>query len=104
MAKYIECRNCDSPNCDGCNIHTLATMLHKGKLDSLMDMHHSINPTADVAPVVHGRWVRIQGMAPPEYHGKHRCSVCYARALERKFHEELSDHCPNCGAKIDLGG
>ena len=59
-------------------------------------------PAADVAPVRHGRWVEIKGMAPPEYHGKHRCSLCYARALERKMHEELSNYCPNCGAKMDL--
>ena len=57
---------------------------------------------ADVAPARHGRWVEIKGMAPPEYHGKHRCSLCYARALERKMHEELSNYCPNCGAKMDL--
>lgn len=55
---------------------------------------------ADVAPARHGRWVEIKGMAPPEYHGKHRCSLCYARALERKMHEELSNYCPNCGAKM----
>ena len=48
-----------------------------------------------------GRWVEIRGMAPPEYHGKHMCSLCYARALERKYHEELSDHCPSCGAKME---
>ena len=58
-------------------------------------------PTIEAEPVRHGRWVEIKGMAPPEYHGKHRCSICCARALERKFHEELSEHCPNCGAKMD---
>ena len=55
----------------------------------------------EAEPVRHGRWVEIKGMAPPEYHGKHRCSLCYARALERKMHEELSNYCPNCGAKMD---
>ena len=58
-------------------------------------------PAIEAEPVRHGRWVGIKGMAPPEYHGKHRCSICYARALERKFYEELSDYCPNCGAKMD---
>ena len=64
-------------------------------------MDLSYLPTIEAEPVRHGRWVEIKGMAPPEYHGKHRCSICCARALERKFHEELSEHCPNCGAKMD---
>ena len=58
----------------------------------------------EIAPVVHGLWKRIEGMAPPECHGRHMCSNCYARALDRKFHEELSDYCPNCGAKMDEEG
>ena len=60
-------------------------------------------PAADVAPVVHGYWVEIKGMAPPEYHGKHKCSVCGEKALCKKMHEVLSDYCPHCGAKMDGG-
>lgn len=52
MKEYIECKNCDSPNCNGCNIHTLAEMLHSGKFNSIMNDKHSINPTADVVEVV----------------------------------------------------
>lgn len=72
-----------------------------GETASLIQYVLSHTPTIEAEPVRHGRWVEIKGMAPPEYHGKHRCSICYARALERKFHEELSEHCPNCGAKMD---
>lgn len=70
---------------------------------SAMAVYETIQeaPAADVAPVVHGRWVRIRGMAPPEYHGRHMCSICYARALDIKCQEELSGFCPNCGAKMD---
>lgn len=57
--------------------------------------------TVDAVPVVHGRWERIVGMMPPEYHGRHTCSCCGVRALDRKFHEELSNYCPNYGAKMD---
>lgn len=60
-------------------------------------------PAADVAPVVHGEWVEIKGMAPPEYHGKHKCSVCGEMALCKKMHEVLSEYCPHCGAKMDGG-
>lgn len=51
MAEYIECRNCDSPYCNGCNIHTLAMMLNNGKFDCLMGDDYSINPAADVVEV-----------------------------------------------------
>jgi hypothetical protein len=53
MAEHIDCRNCDSPNCKGCNIYTLATMLNAGKFDCLMNANRSINPAADVVEVVH---------------------------------------------------
>ena len=62
-----------------------------------------VRSALEAEPVRHGRWIEIKGMAPPEYHGKHRCSLCYARALERKMHEELSNYCPNCGVKMDGG-
>ena len=41
-------------------------------------------PAADVAPVVHGRWV----------YGC-QCSVCGDR------HRPYYNYCPNCGAKMD---
>ena len=47
-----------------------------------------------------GRWVRIVGMAPPEYHWRHTCSCCGDMARDWKFHEELSDFCPHCGADM----
>ena len=60
-------------------------------------------PTADVILVRHGRWVKANGMMPPEYHGRKCCSVCDAFALSDFYgRERLSDFCPNCGAKMDL--
>lgn len=58
-------------------------------------------PAEDVAPVVHGEWKPVRGMAPPEYHGRHICSECGKMAKEWKMHEILTDYCPNCGAKMD---
>ena len=55
-------------------------------------------PAADVAPVVHGRWIEkrerdtFRGYV---YH--YQCSQC-GRVENRK---EL--YCPNCGAKMDGG-
>ena len=49
---------------------------------------------ADVAPVVHGRWVEYQ--IPPII----CCSNCdWATGIEEKNFQ----YCPNCGAKMDGG-
>ena len=55
MAEYIGCRKCDSPDCKGCNLKNLETMLRNGKFDCMMNGNRCINTAADVAPVVHGR-------------------------------------------------
>lgn len=55
-------------------------------------------PAADVAPVVHGEWMRYSRTL------WHYCSVCLEDALMSKSTgtEVLSSFCPHCGAKIDL--
>lgn len=60
-------------------------------------------PTVDAVPVVHGKWVKATGMMPPEYFGKHVCSVCdhFAPNYFQGTHEWLSPICPCCGAKMD---
>lgn len=62
-------------------------------------------PVADVAPVVHGRWISWEeaGNFVPSP-DRHECSVCHdaAQVLVNGF-ELLSDYCPNCGAKMDGG-
>lgn len=53
-------------------------------------------PTADVAPVVHGRWLlRHEG------HGHYwECSVCHENPCI--YVTKNTKFCPNCGAKMDL--
>lgn len=62
-------------------------------------------PAADVAPVVHARWISWEeaGNFVPSP-DRHECSVCHdaAQVLVNGF-ELLSDYCPNCGAKMDGG-
>lgn len=62
-------------------------------------------PAADVAPVVHGRWISWEeaGNFVPSP-DRHECSVCHdaAQVLVNGL-ELLSDYCPNCGAKMDGG-
>lgn len=61
-------------------------------------------PAADAMPVVHGQWVKMTGMMPPEYHGHYECSECgwHMQGLRNSWtrEEELS-YCPNCGAKME---
>jgi hypothetical protein len=52
-------------------------------------------PAADVAPVVHGVWVRVHKIDPIS---GYRCSKC-----RRIVGFDLTPYCPNCGAKMDGG-
>lgn len=51
-------------------------------------------PAADVAPVVHGRWV--------PFHSEAAGDIQYCSACEIGFAAK-TDYCPNCGAKMDGG-
>lgn len=53
-------------------------------------------PTADVAPVAHGRWVTHYRSGTPVAEGY--VSTCCDMWNNRK-----SDYCPSCGAKMDGG-
>lgn len=51
-------------------------------------------PAADVAPVVHGRWI--------PFHSKISGDIQYCSACEIGFAAK-ADYCPHCGAKMDGG-
>lgn len=51
-------------------------------------------PAADVAPVVHGRWV--------PFHSEVAGDIQYCSACEIGFAAK-TDYCPHCGAKMDGG-
>ena len=69
------------------------------------EIEEAINaaPTADVVPVVHGKWIWHK----EEF--EHECSACYCRFdynptfenFEHGFH--YANWCPYCGAKMDGG-
>lgn len=46
-------------------------------------------PSADVAPVVHGKW-KVSGL------GDYYCTICQRSTNPR------TNYCPHCGAKMDL--
>ena len=58
-------------------------------------------PAADVAPVVHGRWIEYTKVIIPEPYNKWeqawKCSEC-------GFNDGFVAYnfCPNCGARMDL--
>ena len=52
-------------------------------------------PAADVAPVVHGRWIEHKKYI---FGTMYDCSVCGSRILNNGH---SWNYCPNCGAKMD---
>lgn len=57
-------------------------------------------PAADVAPVVHGRWIYIRK------YGEYECSVCHGIDMDCSDYYSShvvteQDYCPNCGARMD---
>lgn len=91
MAEYIGCRNCESPDCKGCNLKNLETMLNNGKFDCLMNENRCINPAADVAPVRHGRWERTED-------GAALCTACNRKMNPSQYGYAF---CSLCGAIMD---
>lgn len=73
---------------------------------SNIDIEKALNamPSVDATPVAHGKWIKMVGMMPSEYHGHYECSKCqwHMKGLRNSWtrEEELS-YCPNCGAKMD---
>ena len=100
MAEYIACRRCDSPDCKGCNLKRLETMLENGKFDCLMNENRCINSSFDVAPVKHGRWIEYTKVIIPEPYNKWeqawKCSEC---GFDDGF--VAYNYCPNCGARMN---
>ena len=81
-------------------------------------------PAANVAPVVHGRWIEHEETQEDAY-SHHKCSECNVNApfyykmredwdegmdgewysiglVDDGINEYLTDYCPNCGAKMEV--
>lgn len=73
-----------------------------GYLDALDDLEKVVEaiPAADVAPVVHGKWLWFEDCVNSGLY----CSACHKlihKVMRPK--KKLSRYCPNCGAKMDGG-
>ena len=60
-------------------------------------------PAADVAPVVHGRWMHSRYEDCSEQFKRVKCSQCDQEAYAMAFYVVDGHYCPNCGAKMDGG-
>ena len=92
MAEYIE-REAAIRVVNG---QSSLTMTRSSLVDSISKL-----PAADVAPVVHGRWVdRIvdENEVIQPWMQRYYCSECLEGGSQSWF-----KFCPNCGAKMDGG-
>ena len=67
---------------------------HGIRIADLCDTFGDI-PAADVAPVVHGRWIEQEKYT---FGVMYDCSICDNRILDNGH---SWNYCPNCGAKMD---
>ncbi len=79
MAEYIE----REETCKGCVRYGMGETL-------CADCVVKAAPAADVAPVVHGRWV-----------GSAYDFCCSACGVYQNFYTGRQNYCPNCGARMD---
>lgn len=60
-------------------------------------------PAADVAPVVHARWIHSRYDDCSEQFELVKCSQCNHEAYAMAFYVRGGNYCPACGAKMDGG-
>lgn len=58
---------------------------------------------ADVAPVVHARWIHSRYEDCSEQFELVKCSQCNHEAYAMAFYVRGGNYCPACGAKMDGG-
>ena len=60
-------------------------------------------PAADVAPVVHGKWVHSRYDRSSGQFDVVKCSRCGLQAYAMAYHVRDGNYCPKCGARMDGG-
>ena len=65
-------------------------------IESVLEYAENL-PAADVAPVVHGRWIEQEKYT---FGVMYDCSICGDRILDNGH---SWNYCPNCGAIMDGG-
>ena len=94
MARYIDVEPLEDKLKE--HIRKTESELMLGALSTFLRVL-DITPTADVAPVRHGRWVEsFKVNAPPTLRSRWTCSWCGNVQTYG-----ATDYCPNCGARMD---
>lgn len=101
MPKYIELEkaialfypvNPENDGSDGCTTILKSGNYSSAEIESML----SDLPAADVAPVVHAKWERLNNTQ------KHYCPECGMDFDLYACIRKLFNYCPYCGAKMDL--
>lgn len=72
----------------------------KGKSLEYLRKYVEHLPTAERV----GKWIKPEGMMPPEFHGHYECSCCGGWAMRDWYHPGkvvLTQYCPQCGARME---
>ena len=81
------------------NSHTFENEIASYAFKLMIEKFQSL-PPADVAPVIHAKWIPVTNGR-----GGHECSLCHSYAPSFMTGDEwLTDYCPNCGVKMDERG
>ena len=77
----------------------------KGTIQDAIKMisYPEYTPTADVAPVVHGRWDDSGRYTFPGGATAVRCTNCGCALTKSEYRLYTWNYCPICGAKMDGG-
>jgi hypothetical protein len=70
-----------------------------GYLPEMSEKEFDEFPAADVAQVVHGRWIKDDFLSD-DVNNAEKCSQCGELI---GWFGNLPNYCPNCGAKMDRG-
>lgn len=105
MAEYIErtavFEQFDNADADVCETDDFGGVDYGFGMKNIKELINAI-PAADVAPVVHGKWiVRFDG---PYKRRRCYCSHCGKHnGVGGIAQNQEKPYCPNCGAKMDGG-
>lgn len=103
MTEYIDKRAVYEVACRGCTRHGDEPMsCYDSEPCEKLNYAFASAPAADVAPVRHGRWIRLDANKGVE---QFKCSFCRSECyVPTCMREPMYAFCPNCGARIGLGG
>ena len=99
MAKYIDVEPLEDKLKE--HIKKTESELMLGALSTFLRVL-DITPTADVAPVRYGLWYADEDSRIVCSECKHGAPYMY-KISDKLVMQELTDYCPNCGARMDGG-